>query len=44
MNVDITQLTAGTSVFLPVLVEGALFSAGDGHFAALHESWRDSLV
>jgi ABC-type multidrug transport system fused ATPase/permease subunit len=22
----------------------ALIAAGDGHFAALHSSWRDSLV
>lgn len=32
-NVDIKQLVAGTSVFLPVFVAGGLFSAGDGHFA-----------
>lgn len=32
-NVDIKQLTAGTTVLLPVFVEGALFSTGDGHFA-----------
>ena len=32
-NVDIKQLTAGTTVLIPVFVEGALFSAGDGHFA-----------
>ena len=32
-NVDIKQLTSGTRVFLPVSVEGALFSAGDAHFA-----------
>ncbi|HET9769487.1 MAG TPA: acetamidase/formamidase family protein [Acidimicrobiia bacterium] len=32
-NVDIKQLTAGTRVLLPVWVEGALFSAGDAHFA-----------
>ena len=32
-NVDIKHLTAGTTVLIPVFVEGALFSAGDGHFA-----------
>jgi formamidase len=32
-NVDIKQLTAGTRLLLPVTVEGALFSAGDAHFA-----------
>jgi formamidase len=32
-NVDIKQLTAGTRILLPVSVEGALFSAGDAHFA-----------
>lgn len=32
-NMDIRQLTNGTSVYFPVDVPGALFSAGDGHFA-----------
>ena len=32
-NVDIKQLTAGTRLLIPVLVDGALFSAGDAHFA-----------
>ena len=32
-NVDIKQLTAGTRLLLPVFTEGALFSAGDAHFA-----------
>lgn len=32
-NVDIKQLTAGTRLLLPVSVDGALFSAGDAHFA-----------
>ncbi|MFQ5875661.1 MAG: acetamidase/formamidase family protein, partial [Dehalococcoidia bacterium] len=32
-NLDIKQLTAGTRLFCPVFVEGALFSVGDGHFA-----------
>ena len=32
-NIDIKHLTAGSRVYLPVLVAGALFSAGDGHFA-----------
>ena len=32
-NVDIKQLTAGTRLMLPVYTEGALFSAGDAHFA-----------
>jgi formamidase len=32
-NVDIKQLTKGTTVYLPVYVNGALFSAGDAHFA-----------
>ena len=32
-NIDIRHLTAGATLFLPVGVEGALFSAGDGHAA-----------
>jgi acetamidase/formamidase len=32
-NLDVKQLTVGTSLYLPVEVEGALFSAGDGHAA-----------
>ena len=32
-NVDIKQLAAGTRLLLPVYVPGALFSAGDAHFA-----------
>jgi formamidase len=32
-NVDIKQLTAGTTVLLPVFVPGALLSVGDAHFA-----------
>jgi acetamidase/formamidase len=32
-NMDIKQLTAGTTLQLPVLVDGALFSVGDGHGA-----------
>ncbi len=32
-NFDTKQMTAGTSVYFPVWTEGALFSAGDGHFA-----------
>lgn len=32
-NVDIKQLTAGTTVRLPVYAPGALFSVGDAHFA-----------
>ena len=32
-NVDIKQLSAGTRLFLPVDTPGALFSAGDAHFA-----------
>ncbi len=32
-NMDIKQLTPGVSLFLPVYVAGALFSAGDVHFA-----------
>jgi formamidase len=31
-NVDVKQLTKGAKLFLPVAVEGALFSTGDGHF------------
>ena len=30
---DIKQLTAGSVLFLPVWVDGALFSCGDGHAA-----------
>jgi acetamidase/formamidase len=32
-NMDIKQLTAGTTVYLPVWVEGALLSVGDAHAA-----------
>lgn len=32
-NMDIARLTAGTRVMLPVEVDGALFSCGDGHAA-----------
>ena len=30
-NLDCKELVAGTTLFLPVPVDGALFSAGDGH-------------
>lgn len=30
-NIDCKELVAGTTLFLPIPVEGALFSAGDGH-------------
>jgi formamidase len=32
-NFDVKQLTGGSRLYLPVAVEGALFSTGDGHFA-----------
>src|SRR5690242_14729090 len=32
-NMDIKQLVAGSTLYLPVLVDGALFSVGDGHAA-----------
>lgn len=32
-NLDNRELIAGTTLYLPVFVEGALFSAGDGHGA-----------
>lgn len=32
-NFDVKQLTKGSKLLLPVYVEGALFSVGDGHFA-----------
>ena len=32
-NVDAKQLTKGSRLFIPVNVNGALYSAGDGHFA-----------
>ena len=32
-NIDIKQLTVGSTLYLPVAVNGALFSAGDGHAA-----------
>ncbi len=32
-NMDVKQLVAGTTLFLPVQVPGALFSAGDSHAA-----------
>jgi acetamidase/formamidase len=30
-NIDCTELVAGTTLYLPIPVDGALFSAGDGH-------------
>jgi acetamidase/formamidase len=35
-NIDNKDLRPGTTLFLPVAVEGALFSAGDGHAAQGH--------
>jgi len=32
-NFDVKQLTRGSKLVLPVYVDGALFSTGDGHFA-----------
>jgi acetamidase/formamidase len=32
-NIDCKELTAGSTIYLPVLNEGALFSTGDGHAA-----------
>jgi formamidase len=32
-NADIKQLTKGSKLFIPVAVDGALYSVGDGHFA-----------
>jgi formamidase len=32
-NFDVKQLTKGSRLLLPVAVDGALFSTGDGHFA-----------
>jgi acetamidase/formamidase len=32
-NIDCTELTVGSSLFLPIQVPGALFSFGDGHAA-----------
>lgn len=32
-NIDITELTSGSTLYLPVFRPGALFSAGDGHTA-----------
>jgi formamidase len=32
-NLDIKQLTAGTTLLIPVFTPGALFSVGDAHFA-----------
>jgi formamidase len=32
-NMDVKQLVAGSTLYLPVYVPGALFSAGDAHFA-----------
>ena len=32
-NIDCKELVAGTTLFLPVPVDGALLSAGDGHAA-----------
>jgi formamidase len=32
-NLDVKQLTAGTTLLIPVFTPGALFSVGDAHFA-----------
>jgi formamidase len=32
-NMDVKQMVVGTRIFFPVWTDGALFSAGDGHFA-----------
>ena len=32
-NFDVKQITRGAKLILPVFVDGALFSTGDGHFA-----------
>ena len=32
-NLDVKELTKGAKLWLPIAVEGALFSVGDGHFA-----------
>src|SRR5215210_532001 len=32
-NIDCKELVAGTTLFLPIPIDGALFSAGDGHAA-----------
>lgn len=32
-NFDVKQLSKGSKLYLPVAVDGALFSTGDGHFA-----------
>ena len=32
-NFDVKQLSTGSKLLLPVAVDGALFSTGDGHFA-----------
>ena len=32
-NMDIKQIVAGTTLYLPVSAEGGLFSVGDAHFA-----------
>lgn len=32
-NLDLKELVAGTTIFLPVFVDGAMFSCGDGHGA-----------
>jgi formamidase len=32
-NVDVKQLTKGSKLFVPVAVDGALYSVGDGHYA-----------
>lgn len=32
-NIDCKELTAGSTIYLPVWTEGALFSTGDGHAA-----------
>jgi acetamidase/formamidase len=32
-NIDCKELVAGTTLFLPIPIDGAMFSAGDGHAA-----------
>jgi len=32
-NADVKQLTRGSKLYVPVAVDGALYSVGDGHYA-----------
>ena len=43
-NIDCKELVAGTTLYLPIPVDGALFSAGDGHAARVTARCRGTAI